>query len=196
MSERFQQDGFDFRAPNLIELYQPLPGWLADRLLRPDEKVTWVRGPRFNPSWERYITHPALFFLAAAVGAISVAPARLIAGQWSELAVILLLIAFAVVVAVVIVLGIASGYFTRLVVTDLRLVILQGYEICHSWDIDDLPPSLVRYGKREEKESWTIDLNAVKTMLGGSSDKFTDAKTILSFGKQLDRIAPRDKDHR
>ena len=35
---------------------------------------------------------------------------------------------------------------------------------------------------------------AVKTMLGASSDKFTGAKAILSFGKQLDRIKAREND--
>src|SRR6266508_669464 len=47
----------------------PLPPWLARRLLREDETVTWVRGPRFNPSWERYVTHPVLFLLALVISA-------------------------------------------------------------------------------------------------------------------------------
>lgn len=198
MRHQSQSDEFDFRAPDLIEPFQHLPGWLADRLLRPGEAVDWVRGPRFNPSWERYITHPALFFYAAALGVFVVTQIRLIAGEWSEIPVIAFLAACVLVIATIVVLGIANGYFTRLVVTNFRLVILQGYEICRSWDIDDLPPSLLRhgYGRREENESWTIDLDAVKTMLGGPSEKFADAKTILSFGKQLDRITTRDKDRR
>ena len=194
MSERFQRDLPDFRAPDLIELFNPLPGWLADRLLRPDEKVTWVRGPQSNPSWERYVTHPALFLVAVAIGASAVALARLFGGEGSDFPVSAFLGAGLVVVATVIVLGIANGHFTRLVVTNFRLVILQGYEICRSWDINKLPPSLLRYGKQGDQERWTIDLDAVKSMLGGSSDTFTDAKTILSFSKQLDRITIRDKD--
>jgi hypothetical protein len=196
MSDRFQKDLPDFRLPDLIEPFQYLPGWLADRLLRPDEKVTWVRGPRFSPACERYITHPALFFFAVASGAVIVGVGRLAGGGTPEPFVIAFLIAGFLVISSVIVLGLTNGHFTRLVVTNLRLVILQGHEICRSWNINDLPPSLLRYGKRGEKASWSIDLDAVKTMLGGSSDKFTDAKTILKFGKQLDSITIRDKDHR
>jgi len=40
--------------------------------------------------------------------------------------------------------GIANGYFTRLVVTNYRLLILQGYEVCRSWSIHHLPRSLIR----------------------------------------------------
>jgi hypothetical protein len=196
MSERFQNDLPDFRLPYFVESFQYLPAWLADRLLRPDEKVAWVRGPRFNPTCERYITHPGLFFCAVAVGAVIVGLARLAGGGSPEPFVIAFLIAGFLVISSIIVLGLTNGYFTRLVVTNLRLVILQGYEICRSWNIDDLPPSLVRYGKRGEKASWSIDLDAVKTMLGGSSDKFADAKSILKFGKQLDSITIRDKNRR
>jgi hypothetical protein len=196
MSERFPTDMSDFRVPDLMDIVRPLPNWLADRLLRSSEKVTWVRGPRFNPSWEQYITHPALILFVLAPGALclgfgwlkSVDPGALLVGAFFYFV--------AVGVPTIIVLGIANGYFTRLVVTNLRLVILQGYEICRSWSIGDLPPALLRYGKHGEKESRTIDLNTVKTMLGGSSDKFTDAKTILDFGKQLDSITLRDKDRR
>jgi hypothetical protein len=194
MSERFPTEVPDFRVPALRELFHPLPNWLADRLLRPDEKVTWVRGPRFNPSWERYITHPALILCVLVPGAMGlglawrnqVDSARLFFGAFFYF------VAFCV--PMIIVLGIASGYFTRLVVTNYRLVILQGYEICRIWDIDDLPPSLLRYSKRGGEENRTIDLDVVKTMLGNSSGKFTDAKTILQFGKQLESIMLRDKD--
>ncbi len=194
MSERFPTEMSDFRVPDVIEIFRPLPSWLADRLLRSNEKVTWVRGPRFNPSWERYVTHPALILVVLAPGAISlgfgwlsqVDPGVLLFGAF------LYFVVFGV--PTIIVLGIANGYFTRLVVTNYRLVILQGYEICRSWSIDYLPPSLLRYGKRGEEESRTIDLNAVKSMLGAPSEKFTDAKTILHFGKQLDSITLRDKD--
>jgi hypothetical protein len=100
-----------------------------------------------------------------------------------------------IVIATIIVLGIANGYFTRLVVTNFRLVILQGYEIVRSWKMNDLPRSLLRYARRDgEDQRPCIDLEAVKNMLGRSSDQFTSAKTILSFGKQLDRIQTRDKD--
>jgi hypothetical protein len=32
-------------------------------------------------------------------------------------------------------------------------------------------------------------------MFGGASDKFAESKTILAFGKQLDQIKAREKDH-
>lgn len=196
MPERFPTDVPDFRVPALIELFHPLPSWLADRLLRPDEQVTWVRGPWFNPSWERYVTHPALILFVLVPGAIGlglgwlnqVDSPRLFFGAFSYFVVLC--------VPMIIVLGVANGYFTRLVVTNHRLVILQGYEICRIWSIDDLPPSLLRYSKRGEEERQTIDLEVVKTMLGNSSGKFTVAKTILNFGKQLDSITIRDKDRR
>jgi hypothetical protein len=195
MSERFQKDAPAFQAVDIVELFQPLPGWLADRLLKPDEQVTWVRGPCFNPSWECYVTHPALLLLALAFGAASVGLVWLVFGATPTILAVVGMAAGLVVIATIIVLGIANGYFTRLVVTNSRLVILQGYEIVRSWSIDKLPRSLLRYARRDgEDQGPCIDLEVVKNMLGRSSDQFTSAKTILSFGKQLDRIQTRDKD--
>ncbi len=194
MSERFLNDVPHFRAPDLIEPFQYLPGWLADRLLRPEEKVTWVRGPWFHPPWERYVTHPALMLVALALSGLCAGLVRLFSKDLIDLYAAAFGCFILLIIPTIIVLGIANGYFTRLVVTNLRLVILQGYEICRSWNIDQLPRSLRRYGRLGEQESWSIDLDALKTMLGGSSDKFTDAKTILSFGKQLDRITLLDED--
>lgn len=193
MSERFRNDVPDFRVPEYMEQYQPLPGWLADRLLRPDERVDWVRGPWFNPSWERYVTHPTLLLIPVTLGVIGVSLSRQIGDEFTAAFVLAALLLFFLTV---IVLGIANGYFTRLVVTDRRLVILQGYEICRAWSLDKLPRSLLRYGRRGDESSRSIDLDALKTMLGGASEKFTNAKTILSFGKQLDSITKADKDHR
>ena len=194
MSDRFQSDAPAPQLPDIAERYAALPAWLADRLPL-DEKVTWVRGPRFNPSWERYVTHPALFLLALAVGAACVGLGRLIIGEWSEMMALPIVAASVLLLGSIFVLGIFSGYFTRLVVTNFRLIILQGYEVCRSWSINDLPHHLIRYsipGGRGENPS--IDLDAVKNMLGRSSDKFTGAKAILSFGKQLDRIKAREND--
>jgi hypothetical protein len=93
----------------------------------------------------------------------------------------------------ILVLGISNGYFTRLVVTDQRLFIVQGREVCRTWGIDELPRSLIRFGSLEDGElSKTVDLDSLKTMLGGSSDQFTDAKTILAFAKQLRRTRERE----
>ncbi|HZV04720.1 MAG TPA: hypothetical protein VE999_06525 [Gemmataceae bacterium] len=193
MAERLQDDTLTFRAPNLIERFQPLPSWLADRLLRPGEKVEWVRGPWFNPEWERYVTHPGLLLLPLTFGVVCVGLGRGISKEFMVPSIMATILAF---VFTIIVLGLANGYFTRLVVTNRRIVILQGYEICRSWNIGDLPPALLHYTRRGDEAGRTINLNAVKNMLGAVSDQFSDAKTILSFGKQLDSITRLDKDHR
>lgn len=193
MSERFHNDIPDLRAPNCLQHFQPLPGWLADRLLRPGEQVEWVRGPWFNPSWECYVTHPALLLFPIAVSAMFIVPGLRIGQDFLAASILLSILLF---VGTIIVLGIANGYFTRLVVTNHRLVILQGYEICRSWSMDHLPRYLLRYRQWGDASSLSIDLDAVKTMLGGASDKFTDSKTILSFGKQLDSITKDVKDRR
>jgi len=195
MSDRFQTDSFDAPLTEISRPTPPLPEWLADRLLRPDEEITWVRGPRFNPSWERYTTHPALFLFALALGAMGGGIGWLLAGPNAEVLTLLAVAAGSIVLASIFVLGLCSGYFTRLVVTTSRLVIVQGREVCRSWSIHDLPRRLVRYRRLGEgvEESPAIDLEAVKTMLGGSSDKFAEAKSILAFGKQLDQIKTREK---
>jgi hypothetical protein len=171
-----------------------LPPWLARRFLRPGESVTWVCGPQFNPSCERYLTHPALFLAALAFAVACVAAGRLIVASWAEFPALIALPAGGVVIGSIIVLAIASGYFTRLVVTDCRLAVLQGYEVCRSWDLDDLPPRLLNYGRPGREDERAIDLEAVKTMLGSTTDRFTDSKTILAFAKQIERIRPREND--
>jgi hypothetical protein len=107
--------------------------------------------------------------------------------------VLLALAAAAVVLASLFVVGIFAGYFTRLVVTNFRIVIVQGYEVCRSWNIADLPPSLIRYRMRgRTRESRTVDLDALQAMLGGPSDQFMAPKKILAFGKHLDGIKARE----
>jgi hypothetical protein len=193
MVDRSHTEAFDAQSADRSVQFPPLPGWLADRLLRAGEKITWVYGPNFNPSWERYVTNPALFLFALALGAAWVVVGYLIAGTQSELLVLPVLAAGGLAFGSIFVLAISSGYFTRLVVTDCRLVILQGREVVRGWNLDDLPPSLLRYRMREgENVSRTVDLDALKTMLGASSDKFAESKTILAFSKQLDRIRTRD----
>jgi hypothetical protein len=193
MSDRFRTDAFDAQPPDLSRQFPPLPAWLARRLLRTGERITWVVGPWFNPTWERFVTHPALFLLALALGAACLWAGWPGAGTGSDVPLLPALAAGGIVLGSIFVLGISSGYFTRLVVTNYRLVILQGYEVCRSWGLDDLPRSLVRYGRREGGVgSRTVDLDALKTMLGGPSDKFAEAKTILAFGKHLGRIKGRE----
>jgi hypothetical protein len=194
MSERIQSDAFVYQAPDISLQSTWLPGWLADRLLRDGEKCARVFGPRYNPSWERYVTHPALFLAALAIGAVCFGIGWLTVGP-EETLLLFVLPGAILALASIFVLGLSNGYFTRLVVTNFRLVVLQGYEVCRAWDLDHLPRSLIRFGPKGEKgKDRAIDLEAVKTLLGGSSDKFAEAKSILAFGKQLEQIKAREND--
>jgi hypothetical protein len=193
MSDFFQSNPIDGPPPKTFCLYPELPAWLARRLLRADEQITWVRGPWWNPWWERYVTHPALFLLALALGAACLWAGRLSAQSWSKMPPLPAVAAAAIVLGAIFVIGISAGYFTRLVVTNCRVVILQGYEVYRSWSLDDLPLSLIRYARRRgEEASRTVDLDALQTLLGSASEQFAGSKTILSFGKQLDRIKARE----
>jgi hypothetical protein len=193
MPDRSPADSFDPRLPQYAWRHPPLPGYLVRRLLRPDEQVTWVRGPKHNPWWEPYATHPVLFVIALALGALCIGVGRLVAGEWAKMPAWALLPAMALVFGSVYVLGISNAYFTRLVVTDMRLFIVQGYEVCKCWNIDQLPLKLIRYRRRAGGlEVRSIDLDALQTMFGGVSDQVMDAKTIRMFGKQLDQIQSED----
>jgi len=198
MADEFQtnpSDRRDRQDPDITRQAPPLPFWLARRLLRRDEKITWVCGPSFNPSWERFVTHPLLLVVALALGALCLGAGWGIADSPRELPVLPVLAAGVIVLGSLFLVGFASGYFTRLVVTNFRLVIMQGYEVRSSWGIDDLPYSLVRYAwLGDGAKARTIDLDAVKTMLGNSSDKVAESKTIVAFGKHLNQIRARDKD--
>jgi hypothetical protein len=101
------------------------------------------------------------------------------------------------VVGSIFVLGISSGYFTRLIVTDRRLLIVQGYEVRRRWSIDDLPLSLIRYRRLGGQESTrTVDIDALNTMLGGVPGQVADSKTILALGKRLANIKAQDEQPR
>jgi hypothetical protein len=194
MSDHFQTDPFDDLPPQILRLSAEFPAWLARRLLRPGEEITLVRGPQLNPPWERYATHPLLFLVALTMGTVCVTAGRLLAGSWSDMSPLPFMAAIGLVFGSVFVLGFSSGYFTRLVVTNYRIVLLQGYEMCRSWDIDDLPPSLIRYGlPGAEEGSRTVDLDALQTMLGSTSEHFSEQKRIRAFGKHLDGIISREK---
>ena len=195
MSDRYDTDVFGepIRAP--VRQSPPLPPWIARRLLWPDERVAWVYGPRFHPAWERYVTHIGLFGAALGVGVVLVIAARLAAASWAEMPVWPVIVAVGLFFGSVVVLGLANGYFTRLVVTNVRLVILQGHEVCRTWRMDDLPRRLVRYRVGDGPDRGpSIDLDAMKTMLGTASNQFADAKTILAFGKSLGQIKRREDD--
>src|SRR5689334_23175423 len=147
-----RSDAFDDAEPVIAQPFPPLPDWLAHRMLQPDEEITWIVGPRFNPSWERYVTHPLLFLAALAVGVVVLAVGGLLAEGDTPIVLLLGVAAGALVLASIFVLGIASGYFTRLVVTNQRLLIVQGYEVCRTWSINKLPRSLIRYRRLGEGE--------------------------------------------
>ena len=190
-------DPFDDRPRGPVRRPAPLPPWLKRRLLRGDEEVTWVAGPRFNPSWERYVTHPLLLVAALGLGLLCVGMGALTTEMWDYSLLSAVLTAFGLFFGALILLGVANGYFTRLVATNYRLLMLQGYEVYRRWDIDDLPRHLVRYRRTAAGEDApTIDLDAMHTMLGGASDQFVDAKTILAFGKQLGGIRRREEGRR
>ena len=192
MPGRSRNESFDDQPRDFARQYPPLPQWLARRLLRREEHIIWVRGPWHDPYWERYATHPFLFVVALALGAVCFASGVLIAGPFTALSIVA---AGAIVFGSVFVLALSNAYFTRLVVTNNRVFIVQGYEICRCWGIDDLPRSFIRYGRMADgARDRTVDLDAVKTLLGGASDKFAESKSILKFGKQLDRIKTREDD--
>jgi hypothetical protein len=195
MSDQFQTERFNVSSPPVSWELPLLPAWLARRLLRSGETVTWVRGPRFTPSWEPYVTHPALFLAALALAAAFVVVTRLLAGSWELMPPPPILVAVGLVFGSIMVLAFFNGYFTRLVVTNYRLIIVQGFEVRRNWKIDQLPRSLLRYGPRgEEEERPSVDLDALQTMLGSSaSTGFSEAKTIQVFGKQLDQIRAQER---
>jgi hypothetical protein len=186
--------GADSRRFVRSDLGGHLPDWLSARLLGEDEHITWVVGPRFNPSWEYHITHPGLFVVALALGATCLGVGRLWAGSWANFPIFPALGAGAVVIGSIYVLALSNSYFTRLVVTTGRILILQGHEVCRTWSIRNLPPSLIHYGMWQDGErSPTVDLDTLKTMLGSSSEKFAESKTILALGKQIDQITSHKK---
>jgi hypothetical protein len=194
MSDHIKSERHNVPAPDVTLSYPPLPPWLARHLLRPGEEIVLVRGPLFSPWWERYLTHPVLFLHALALGALFVGLGWLMSR--STVPVPAIVAAALLFFGSIFVLGFTAGYFTRLVVTSARIVVLQGWEIRRSWGLDDLPFSLIRYDPRRkgEKESRTIDLDTVQILLGDSGGQFTDAKTIWSFTKQLARLKDPKKD--
>lgn len=194
MSEHIQSRRFEVPHIDISLQYTALPRFLARRLLREDEQVTWVRGPRLNPWWERFVTHIGLFVLALMLGALFLGIGRLIGGSWSAVPAALGVATFIIIIGSVYVLAIANAYFTRLVVTNFRLMILQGHEVCRSWSIDDLPPSLIHHDPRAFGwKSRIVNVDALQTMLGGASEHFADPKTIRALGKHLDQIKGRGK---
>src|SRR5262249_22002948 len=137
MSEHIQGERHDVPAPDVTLKYPPLPAWLARHLLRPGEDIVLVRGPRFSPWGGRHLTHPVLFLYAVALGALFLVLGWLISSPTLPVAAIVA--AALLFFGSIFVLGFTAGYFTRLVVTSARIVILQGWEVRRSWGLDDLP---------------------------------------------------------
>jgi hypothetical protein len=172
----------------------PLPAFLARRLLRKGEEVASVRGPRSSPVWEPYLTHPA----AVAVGFAAAVVIFLVGGlavDWDGQ-----LMAAPGIAAVVVAGGglalvaVAAGYFTRLVVTSQRVLIVQGYEVRKTWTLDQLPRSLVRHDRNADGElTKTVDMEKLQTMLGGSADGIVEAKSIWALGKEIERTRREDR---
>ncbi len=197
MSDHFQTEPFPplpgYNPPPRID-GPTLPDWLAVRLLRDFEQVTWVRGPRTSPAWEEAVTNPALVVAALPLAVVCLFVGMLAAGSWAALHPAFAVVALGLAFGPILVLGACSGHFTRLVVTNRRLFIVQGRELCRSWDLDELPAHLIRYTMRGDGgEARSVDLDAVKTMLAGLSDKFTESRSIVEFGKKLDQITLRDR---
>src|SRR5262245_55352805 len=109
MSDRFRREPYD-EPSEMLRSFPPLPRWVARRILRPGETVTWVRGPWLNPSWERFVTHPALFLVALALGAVCIALGLLIPDE-PELPVLPGVAAVGLVFGSILVLGLSNGYF-------------------------------------------------------------------------------------
>jgi hypothetical protein len=176
---------------------QGLPAWLARRVLMPGETVALVRGPKTSPL-EPYLTHPALFLAALVPASISLAVGRALVNSWKELPPFAGVIAILLVFGTIIFLASMAGYFTRLVITDRRLIVLQGREVYRSRNIKDLPPFLLRRHRGEDglERAPTIDLNAVNTLLGGTGDGYVDAETILTLSKKLDKMREADRTER
>jgi hypothetical protein len=195
MPEPFYPDRYEPRPADISWKFPPLPSWLSYRLLRDSEEVTWVRGPRFSPSWERFVTHPALFLVALALIGVCLTLGRALAGSWAALPLWPVLVSGAIFFGSIYVLAFFNGYFTRLIVTNYRLVIMQGYEVRRSWRIDDLPRSLVRFARRADtgEERRAVDIEALQSMLSAGSEHFAESKAIRAFGKQLDQIRARER---
>jgi hypothetical protein len=192
--DRFQIDPYEKSLPDITRETPVLPPWIARRLLCAGEQLVWVRGPRLNPWWEQHVTHPVWFLYAVALAAVCLVVGRLCADSWRDMHPLPGVAAFALFLGSVFVLAGSAAYFTRLVVTDRRIVILQGYELCREWGIDELPPSLVRYGPRGRDGGGSVNLEALETLLRSPTENFTDSKTIQAFGKHLDQIKARKGD--
>jgi hypothetical protein len=193
MADEFQAHPTQGRSFKLEVDQLPLPAWLARRLLRSGEHITFARGPKQSPWWERYVTHPAFLLLGVVLCVFWGLALGPIDDSWIALKNSAPFVMLMIMVANLLALGIACGHFTRLVVTNRRLFIVQGYEIRRGWELHNLPRSLLHLSLDTRP---TLNLDALKSMLGPSSENVAGSKAILAFGKHLDAIKTREKDGR
>jgi hypothetical protein len=195
MSEEIQATPPEGRSLKLELSYPPLPWWLARRLLRRGEEVRFVRGPKQNPWWERYLTHPAFFLIPATVCAFWGCTWGALHDPVDQRSSFAPVVMGGIMLVTLSILAITSGHFTRLVVTNYRLFVVQGYEIRRGWDLKYLPKSLLHYSlPGSEYSRPVVNLDALQSMLGPPSEHVAGAKAILAFGKHLDAIKAREKD--
>src|SRR5438105_12790131 len=111
MSEQSQNQP-PHEKTNELSLPAPrLPRWLTRRMLTEDEHLVSVYGPKYNPGWERYVTHPLLFLVTAIISATWVVVALVRAGGPENLPAVAGIGALALVVAAIVILGVSCGYF-------------------------------------------------------------------------------------
>jgi len=193
MTERFHDRPPEPAVPVAPSL--PLPEWLARRILEPGETIALVRGPTGKWWLEPYLTHPLASLAGAIPAAVAITVGRMIVPSWRDLPPAAGIVAVLFVFASVFVVGLLAGYFTRLVVTDRRLLILQGREIWSSRGIDELPPFLVRRMRDPDgRERRAIDIVTLDSMLGSSNTGIVDSDTILTLGKKIDKLKERRDD--
>lgn len=212
MSDKFQTERPDCPEPNDPNEYEsdwderrsrrsiirpsrkfvPLPQYLQSRLNK-DEKVTWVRGPNSNPWWEPVLVHPLLVGLALLFGVMLLVSGRLIVGTWAEVPPVVWVVALLIPIGSLFLVGLTNAHFTRLIVTNTRLFIVQGYEVCRTWNLNDLPRSLLCFDPRgQEQDKPMIDLDSIQTLLE-SSDRKSSSESIMAFRKRLDQITTQRK---
>ncbi len=168
---------------------RPFPKWLASHLLRGDEEILWSTGPRHTPAIEPFLTHWLFVVVGVMLAVGTLFLGRMLVPGWSKLPMWAGFTAIFLVFGSVFLVGVANGYFTRLVATNKRVFIVQGQAICRSWGLNALPRSLVQYRINEHgEEERTVDVDALRTMLDSPSEGFAESKTILSLGKHLDRV--------
>jgi len=197
VSDLYQPEPHEQPEPRSLRAGPPLPEWLAKALLEPDEKPEWVRGPNYAPPWERALTHPLAFLVALPPAVILVTVGRLLADDWRTLHPAFGVSAILVLIGSILVIAFMTAYYTRLVVTERRLLIIQGQSAIRSWGMGDLPPSLLHFGRQafDGKDAGPrIDLDKLEKMLGGKSEGVIGSDAIIKFGKQLDRIKGRRPD--